>query len=42
MPEKLHVYIVPDLSKNGHFTSYIGQLAVYYDYSGISNFSFCY
>ena len=37
MPEKLkaglHVYIAPGLSKNGHFTSYSGQLAVYYDYS---------
>ena len=29
----LHVYIALGLSKNGHFTSYSGQLAVYYDYS---------
>ena len=34
----MHVYIAPGLSKNGHFTSYSGQLAVYYDYS--CNFTF--
>ena len=33
-PDNNHVH-APDLSKNGHFTSYSGQLAVYYDYSCI-------
>jgi hypothetical protein len=28
----LWIFLMPRLSENGHFTSYRGQLAVYYDY----------
>ena len=42
LPEKLKGGVAclyaPYLSKNGHFTSYSGQLAVYYDYSCIKVF----